>query len=65
MKQELKALLLYFILALICLSISSYGAYIIDNQIGIYSFSITFILVPFLTLCFITKQLFTKKIEDV
>ena len=65
MTQEIKATIYYFLITLICFSVSSFGAYIADNTVGTYIFSLTFIIIPLIALYFITKQIFQKKINNV
>lgn len=65
MTQEIKATIYYFLIALVCFSASSYGVYIANTIVGIYSFSLTFITIPLMALYFITKQIFPKKINNV
>lgn len=65
MTQEIKATIYYFLITLICFSVSSYGAYIANTIVGVYLFSLTFIIIPQIALYFITKQIFPKKIENV
>jgi len=66
MNKEVIATIIYFIIVTICFCIVSYGVYLSNNLFGIYSFSATFIIIPLITIYFITKQIFKKEdIENV
>lgn len=65
MNLEIRATIYYFLIALVCFSITSVGAYIADEKLGIILLSTTLITIPLVTFYFITKQIFKKEIENV
>jgi len=65
MNLEIRATIYYFLIALVCFSVSSLGAYIADEKVGTILLSLTLIIIPLITFYFITKQTFKKEITNV
>jgi len=60
MSKEIKNILIFYTIILICLSLSSYGLMILDKELGNIYLSYTILILPIMTIFSIIFQLMKK-----